>query len=151
MGDCSENRGAVCRGCGHRAPWGESCFVCGRIQDPEKWKWLYLVRRTILPLGKDGAKHVLRVLGDHAWAGPSFDIPGRVDGECVLLHSTIAREASMSTRSVRRALDWLAAERIIEVETRGRRGGGRGANRFRLLPTNPYETDEANRTDWPVC
>ena len=59
MDDCSEKRGAVCRGCGHPAPWGASCFVCGLVQDPEKWKWIYLVRRTIVPLGKDAAKHVL--------------------------------------------------------------------------------------------
>ena len=150
MDDCSENRGAVCRGCGRLAPWGAACFVCGRQQDPEKLKWQYLVRRTIFPLGRGTEKHLLRVLGEHAWAGPSLGVPGRKDGECVLLHSTIAREASMSARSVRRALDWLEAEGIIEVEARGRRGGGRAANRYRILSGNDYEADEANRTDWPV-
>ena len=130
---------ATCRGCGRLAPWGASCFVCGLVQDPERLKWLYLVRRTILPEGKDKAKHVLRVLADHAWAGPNQDMPPRVDGECVLLMRTIACEASMSMSSAERAIKWLEAENIIERESRGRRGGGRGANLYRLLPSNGYE------------
>ena len=129
------------------APWGESCFKCGRQQDPEKLKWIYLVRRTILPLGRGTEKHLLRELGDHVWAGPSLGIPGRKDGQCVLLHSTLARELSMSVRSVQRAAEWLKAENIIEVKPRGRRGGGRGANRYRLLPRNAFETEQAKWTE----
>ena len=147
VADDTKPSGSKCRGCGHVAPWGESCYVCGRRQDPEKLKWTYLVRRTILPLGRGTEKHLLRTLSDHVWAGHSQGIPGRVDGECVLLHSTLAREMSMSVRSIQRATDWLEGEGIIEVEPRGRKGGGRGANRFRLLPSNPYEPDEANTTN----
>ena len=147
MADHTSSNGSRCRSCGHLAPWGAACFKCGRIQDPEKLKWIYLVRRTILPLGRGTEKHLLRVLGEHVWAGPSLGIPGRKDGQCVLLNSTLAREMSMSVRSVQRAAEWLEEAKIVEVKSRGRRGGGRGANRFRILPTSPYETDEANTTE----
>ena len=103
----------------------------------EKFKWIHLVRRTILE--SHAEKHVLRCLADHAWAGPDLDDRGRVDGECVVLVRTIARETGLSRRSIERAIAGLEAKRIIEREGRGRRGGGRGANRYRILPRNPYE------------
>ena len=108
----------------------------------EKFKWLHLVRRTFP--GDDKQKHVLRCLADHAWAGPDPDDRGRVDGECVLLRRTIGLETDLSEGTVKRAIAGLVSKGIIERETRGRRGGGRGANRYRILPHNPFENRRAN-------
>lgn len=105
------------------------------------WKWQHLVRRTLL--ANHAEKHVLRVLADHAWAGPDPDGRGREDGVCVLLRRTIARESGLSDATVKRALSGLVRKQIIEREGRGRRGGGRGANLYRILPSNAFE-DRAN-------
>ena len=48
----------------------------------------------------------------------------------------------MPRRTVQRAIAGLEAKRIIVREKRGRRGGGRGANRYRILTSNPYEGKE---------
>ena len=109
----------------------------------EAFKWHRLVRRTILDHHAD--KHVLRCLADHAWAGPDPDDRGRVDGECVLLNRTIMRETGMPRRTVERAIAALETKKIIERVSRGRRGGGRGANRYRILPTNAYEDGDQTR------
>lgn len=103
----------------------------------EKLKWHHLMRRTFP--GDDKQKHVLRVLADHAWAGPDPQDLGRVDGESVLRVETIMAESHLGERTVRRAIAGLVEKQIIESEARGRRGGGRGANRYRILPSNPYE------------
>ena len=103
----------------------------------EKFKWHHLVRRTILDHHAD--KHVLRCLADHAWAGPDLEDRGRVDGECVLLRRTIVRETGLPDRTVKRAIKDLVEKGIIERESRGRRGGGRGANLYRILPGNAFE------------
>ena len=103
----------------------------------EKFKWYHLARRTILDHHAD--KHVLRCLADHVWAGPDPEDLGRIDGECVILRRTIARETSLPKRTIARAISQLEAKQIIEQEHRGRRGGGRGANLYRILPSNPYE------------
>ena len=108
----------------------------------EPWKWHHLVRRTILDHHAD--KHVLRCLADHAWAGPDYDNRGREDGVCVLLVRTIERETGLPKRTVERALLRLVRLEIIERESRGRRGGGRGASRYRILPSNPFE-EKQNR------
>ena len=131
--------GATCRGCGHLAPWGDSCFFCGLVQDPEKLKWHRLMRRTILD--DPDEKHVLRVLADHAWAGPDDEVLERVDGGCVLLRRTIVRETGMSLSAVKRGIKGLDDKKIIERKPRGRRGGGRGANGYRILPRNGYEAE----------
>ena len=122
------------------APWGESCFVCGRVQDPEKLKWLLLVRRTVL--AHHAEKHVLRCLGDHAWAGPDDPALSRYDGQCALLRRTIVRETGLSEGSVKRAIGGLVAKGIIERRSRWRRGGGQGASVYRILPENDYEDGE---------
>ena len=110
----------------------------------EKFKWLHLARRTFP--GNDKEKHVLRVLADHAWAGPDLDDLGRVDGECVLLTRTIQHETDgLSKRTVERAIAGLVSKGIIEREARGRARGGRGANRYRLLPSNPFEDRHQTR------
>ena len=106
------------------------------------FKWLRLVRRTFP--GDDKQKHVLRCLADHAWAGPDPDDRGRVDGECVLLRRTIGLETDLSEGTVKRAIAGLVDKGIIEREARGRRGGGRGANRYRILEHNPFEDRRAN-------
>ena len=108
----------------------------------EKFKWIHLVRRTILQ--SHAEKHVLRCIADHAWAGPDLDDRGRVDGECVLLRRTIGRETGLSEGTVKRAIAGLVDKAIIEREARGRRGGGRGANRYRILEHNPFEDRRAN-------
>ena len=106
----------------------------------EPWKWHHLVRRTILD--HPAEKHVLRCLADHAWAGPDLEGRGRRDGECVLLLRTIGRETGLPARTIKRALAGLEAKGIIVRESRGRRGGGRGANLYRILARNPFEEDE---------
>ena len=120
----------------------------------EKWKWQHLVRRTILD--SPAEKHVLRCLADHAWAGPDLDGRGREDGVCVLLIRTIARETGHGEQTIRRAVAELERNGVIECEARGRRGGGRGANRYRILPANLFEVQTgqsgrfgANRPEWP--
>ena len=102
----------------------------------EKFKWYHLVRSTILDHSDE--KHVLRCLADHVWAGPDPEDLGRIDGECVILRRTIARETCLPKRTIARAIAQLEAKQIIEQEHRGRRGGGRGANLYRILPCNPY-------------
>ena len=103
----------------------------------EKFKWYHLVRRTILE--HHAEKHVLRCLGDHVWAGPDIEDKGRADGECVILRRTIERETGLAKRTIERAISGLESKRIIVREARGRSGGGRGANRYRILPSNRYE------------
>ena len=110
----------------------------------DAFRWLRLVRRTILD--HHAEKHTLRVLGDHAWAGPDDEVLGRVAGGCVLRVATIERETGLPHRTVQRALAGLEAKGIIVRERRGRKGGGRGANRFRILPNNMYE--EAKVPGW---
>lgn len=104
----------------------------------ESFKWYHLMRRTILD--NHAEKHVLRCLADHAHAGP--DSPLRSGGECVVLRRTIVEETGLSLTVVKEALAGLAAKDIIVRESRGRRGGGRGANRYRMLPSNPYEREQ---------
>ena len=107
----------------------------------EKFKWLRLMRRTILD--NPAEKHVLRCLSDHAWAGSEPDGRAHADGECVLLIRTIQYETGLSKRTVARAVTGLESKGIIVRESRGRGGGGggRGANRYRILPSNPYERE----------
>ena len=107
-----------------------------------KFKWYHLVRRTIIP-EQPLEKAVLRCLADHAWAGPDTEGCGRVDGACVVLVRTIAKETSLGKSTVRRVLTNLTAWGIIAKFARGRRGGGRGANGYRILPSNPFEVHKA--------
>ena len=126
-------------------------YRCGEVAREERereakreaFKWLQLVRRTILD--HHAEKHVLRVLADHAWAGPDLDGRGRNDGECVLLVRTIERETALPRRTVERAIAALVAKGIIERKGRGRRGGGRGANRYRILPSNVFEEEQTRQ------
>ena len=106
----------------------------------EKFKWYHLTRRTVLP--SHAEKHVLRALADHAWAGPDLESKGRRDGECVVLIRTIERETGLPRRTIERAIAGLEAKRIIERTSRGRRGGGRGANVYRILASNPFEDEK---------
>ena len=39
----------------------------------------------------------------------------------------------------------LVGKGIIEREGRGRRGGGRGANRYRILPSNVFEEEQTRQ------
>ena len=119
----------------------------------EAFKWIHLVQRTIIeptdvpepasdsePKARAAdVKHVLRCLVDHAQAGPDFEGQGRRDGECVLLVRTIARETGLPERTARRALSALVDMDIIVRVSRGRKGGGRGANLYRILSSNNFE------------
>ena len=110
-----------------------------RDEKARAFRWYHLMRRTILD--HHAEKHVLRCLADHAQAGPDLDDHGRIDGECVLLMRTICLETGLPRRTVERATAGLVEKDVITRETRGRRGGGRGANRYRILPRNPFERE----------
>ena len=114
--------------------------ACEREARREKWKWQHLVQRTILH--DPDEKHVLRCLADHAWAGPDPEDRGRVDGQCCVLKRTIMIETGIRRTKLTDALAGLVHKGIIEVQARGRPGGGRGASVYRILPSNPYEVKD---------
>ena len=90
--------------------------------------WYQLMRRTFPETSNE--KHVLRVLADHA---------DNDDGTCCVKQKTIAHESILGLTAVKDALNGLERQGIIERYKRMRSTGGKGASRYRILPSNPCE------------
>ena len=101
-----------------------------RDEKARAFRWYRLMRRTFPDTSNE--KHVLRVLADHA------DID---TGTCCLKVSTICRETLLKPTAIKTAIRGLVELGIIERTNRIRTWGGKAANRYRILPSNPCETE----------
>lgn len=88
-------------------------------------------------VGNGTAKHVLRVLADHAGQ----------DHSCYLRISLIAREAEIGESTVRAALARLIESGFIRVFDRYDENGRRRSNRYQILIDGP-DTPEPDAEDW---
>ena len=100
-----------------------------REEKARAFQWYRLMRKTYPDTSNE--KHVLRMIADHA------DID---TGTCCVKVSTICRETLLKPTAVKTAIRGLVELGIIERTNRIRaRGGGKAANRYRILPSNPCE------------
>lgn len=90
-------------------------------------------------VGGPGPKTVLLVLANYADA----------DGWCFPGQERIAEESEQGLRTVQRQVALLVKLGLIETETRGRQGGGRTSNRYRLLMDEPLPANLAGKANPP--